>query len=83
MGFIAWLFGSKPCFRTDGFESMVARVFVSTWSAHFASIRVSLRVECFDSVYLDAFEPMEDTSSWLVDPVGSNGATQVGSNKAS
>ena len=29
-------------------------------------------------MYLGAFEPMEDTSSWLVDPVGSNEVTQDG-----
>lgn len=78
MGFIAWLFGSKPCFRTDGFESIMARVFVVTWSANFESIRSSLRVDRLDSIYLGEFEPMEDTSSWLVDPVGSNEATQDG-----
>ena len=75
MGFIAWLFGSKPCFRTDGFESIMAHVFVVTWSAKFKPTRSSLRVDRFDSVYLGDFEPMEDT--W-VDPVGSNKATQDG-----
>ena len=75
MGFIAWLFGSKPCFRTDGFESIMARGFVVTWSANFEPTRSSLRVDRFDSINLDEFEPMEDT---LVYPVGSNKATQDG-----
>ena len=83
MGFLVWLFGSKPSLRIDGFESMTARVFVLTWSAHFASIRVLLRVDRFDSMYLGAFEPMDDTSSWLVDPVDSNEASQMVSNKDS
>ena len=78
MGIIAWLFGSKPCFRTDGFESIMARVFVVTWSANFESIQSSLRVDRFDSMDLGEFESKEDTSSWLVDPVDSNEATQDG-----
>jgi hypothetical protein len=56
----------------------VARDFVVTWSASFEPIRTSLRVDRFDSIYLGAVEPMEDTSSRLVDPVGSNEATQDG-----
>jgi hypothetical protein len=56
----------------------VARDFVVTWSASFESIRTSLRVDRFDSIYPGAVEPMGDTSSWLVDPVGSNEATQDG-----
>ena len=53
----------------------MARDLVVTWSASFESIRTSLRVDRFDSVYLGDFEPMEDT--W-VDPVGSNKAAQDG-----
>ena len=53
----------------------MARDLVVTWSASFESIRTSLRVDRFDTVYLGDFEPMEDT--W-VDPVGSNKATQDG-----
>ena len=83
MGFIAWLFGSKPSIRIDGFEPMVARAFVVMWSANFELTRSSLRVDRFDSIYLGTFESMKDTSSWLVDPVGSNEASQVSSNKAS
>ena len=56
----------------------MARGFMVTWSANFESTRTSLRVDRFDSMYLGAFEPMEDTSSWLVDPVGSNEVTQDG-----
>ena len=62
---------------------MEACGFALTRSANFESIRTSLRVDRFDSMYLGAFEPMEDTSSWLVDPVGSNEASQVCSNKDS
>ena len=78
MGFIAWLFGSKPCFRTDGFEPIMARDFVATWSAKFEPTRSLLQIDRFDSMDLGEFEPKEGTSSWLVDPVDSNEATQDG-----
>ena len=61
----------------------MARDFVVTWSASFESIRTSLRVDRFDSMYLGAFEPMDDTSSWLVDSMDSNEASSMDSNKAS
>ena len=80
MMFFVQLFGSKPSLRIDGFESMVARAFVMTWSANLESIRSSLRVDRFDSMYLGAFELMDDTSSWIVDLVDSNEASLIGSN---
>ena len=83
MEFIAWLFGSKPCFRTDGFEPIMARDFVATWSAKFEPTRSLLQIDRLDSMDLGEFESKGDTSAWLVDPVDSNEATQVDSNLAS
>ena len=72
MGFFEWLFGSNRFVRTDRFELMVARAFVLTWSAHFAFIRILLRVDRFDSMYLGAFPSMDDTSPRLVDSMDTN-----------